>query len=201
MMQWEQGRPDDAQVVAQLLVETDDSAFQYVAGGNRGAWAELAAHEWQTERGIYSYVLSEVVRSRGEIQGLLIGYPAWQHEEIDWTLGSARAHLNPSLMARIDEARQIANYLYPVIPKDAFYVQNIAVASAARGTGLGRSLMESALRRARAAGCTSCHLDVDSTSPAVTFYRKLGLEVLVETRIPRMTGVPSHYRMVKDLPG
>jgi hypothetical protein len=61
--------------------------------------------------------------------------------------------------------------------------------------------MELAFKRGREEGCRSCHLDVGSTNPAVDFYQELGMYVAIETSVPRLLrlGIPSHYRMVKQL--
>jgi len=60
-------------------------------------------------------------------------------------------------------------------------------------------LMEAAFELGRSEGCRSCHLDVDSSTPAVQFYERLGMRILVETRVPVIPGVHAHYRMVREL--
>jgi hypothetical protein len=44
------------------------------------------------------------------------------------------------------------------------------------------------------------HLDVDVKKPAVLFYESQGYEPVVETRVPAMSGVNAHFRMIKRLP-
>jgi ribosomal protein S18 acetylase RimI-like enzyme len=86
-----------------------------------------------------------------------------------------------------------------MIPEDAYYVQNVAAAPRVRGLGLGRRLMERAFDLARAEGCRSCHLDVDSSSPAVRFYEHLGMRVLIKTEVPDILDGHAHFRMALNL--
>lgn len=195
----EPGRLDDAVEAARLIAETDAELFRYSTGGSLEAWIELATHEWRHPKGIYSSTLSQVARARGALQGLLVSYSGRQHLEIDWSFGSSTPHLPPDLVERVRENHRLVAFLFPMIPEDAYYVQNLAVVSSARGSGLGRRLMEMAFAQGGALGCTSCQLDVDSALPAVGFYQKLGLEVLVQTRVRGLLGDRPHYRMVKAL--
>jgi GNAT superfamily N-acetyltransferase len=55
------------------------------------------------------------------------------------------------------------------------WLEDLFVSEAARGTGLGRALLEAAVERARARGCQRIELDVDeANTPALTLYRSLG---------------------------
>jgi ribosomal protein S18 acetylase RimI-like enzyme len=160
---------------------------------------DLAEWEWRSARGIYSYRMSHVVRSEAGLLGLLISYSAHRYRKIDWSFGSSRPHLDASQWERITGAYKLAAFLFPAIPDDAYYVQNVAIHPATRGQGLGRQLMEFAFELGRSEGCRSCHLDVDSSTPAVQFYERLGMRVLVKTEIPSIRGVQAHYRMVREL--
>jgi hypothetical protein len=59
--------------------------------------------------------------------------------------------------------------------------------------------MDFAFELGQAEGCRNCHLDVDGSTPAVQFYERLGMRVLVKTEVPLIQGVYTHYRMVKEL--
>src|SRR5262249_46323404 len=121
-----------------------------------------------------------------------------------WSLGSSRPWLSidPGRWMQLDAVRGLAKSLFPAVPYDAYYVQNVVThPTKARGRGLGRRFMELAFERGRAQGGRSCHLDVGRTNPAVDFYKELGMYVAVEPSVPRLLqlGIPSHYRMVKEL--
>jgi ribosomal protein S18 acetylase RimI-like enzyme len=195
----EPGRPEDAPIAARLIAETDRDLFSFYAGGSLSAWIEISEHEWRHERGIYSYTMADVVRVGATIHGLVVGYSSRRHLEIDWSLGSSAPYVSADLMARIQAVRHVVFFVFPAIPDGVWYVQNIAVATEAQGKGLGRFLMEAIEARAARAGCAALHLDVDSSSPAVQFYLRLGFEVLAETRVPSIPGVHAHYRMIRRI--
>ena len=55
------------------------------------------------------------------------------------------------------------------------WLEDVFVREDARGTGLGRALVEAAIERARSRGCLRIELDVDeANTPALALYRSLG---------------------------
>ena len=195
----EPGHPDDAPAAARLIAETDVALFTFCGGGDLGVWVELSEWEWLQEHGVYCWAMSHVARLDGQLVGLLVSYSSREHASIDWSFGGARRHLSPECWGRVAAAQRLVPFLFPSIPEDAYYVQNLATQSSVRRRGLGRRLMELAFDRGRAAGCRSCHLDVDSSTPAVQFYELLGMRVLVRTEVPDIPNVATHFRMVIDL--
>jgi ribosomal protein S18 acetylase RimI-like enzyme len=196
------GKSEDAEVAAELLYETDREFFVYLSNGDRPSLLRLFADEWNRPGSPLNCSFSRVVRDEGQVVGLLVGYTQAEHAMLDFTkMGSTVTGLPPGFLDNLLNVYSVAQYLFPAVPPGAFYVQNLAAAPAHRGRGLGRCLMEEAFERARRQGCTCCHLDVDSQTPAVQFYRRLGMEVLVETRVPALAaqGTPTHFRMVKEL--
>ena len=64
------------------------------------------------------------------------------------------------------------------------YVQDMYVAPAMRGRGLGRELMEAVLRRSRERGGCYAKLSVyDGNEQAIGFYRTLGFEVCDDEQV------------------
>ena len=56
------------------------------------------------------------------------------------------------------------------------WLEDLYVAAAARGAGLGRALTEAVIERAAARGCRRVELDVNTENPAaMALYRSLGL--------------------------
>jgi ribosomal protein S18 acetylase RimI-like enzyme len=199
MLQIEAGRAQDAAIAAELIVDTGRGLFTHFSGGDLQTWAALCESEWRTEHGVYSHSLSHLARQGEQVLGLLIGYSAKRKATLDWSFAASRARLAPERWAAIAAAMPLAGFLSPLLPDDAWYLQNIVVHAAARGTGLrvGARLMQTATDEARAAGCASVHLDVDESYPAVDFYKRLGYEVLVRTEVPGLPGIHPHLRMVR----
>ena len=57
------------------------------------------------------------------------------------------------------------------------WLEDLYVADAARGTGLGRALVEAAFKRARQRGCARVELDVnEANGPARALYESAGFE-------------------------
>ena len=62
---------------------------------------------------------------------------------------------------------------------DDCWLEDIFVEAGARGTGLGRALLEAAFGRARERGCARVELDVNETNQAaLALYRSLGFEAI-----------------------
>lgn len=82
-------------------------------------------------------------------------------------------------------------------PDGAFELVKMAVASSARGRGVGRALGEAAIAAARAAGAPRVELLSNTRlAPAIALYRALGF---VEAPLPRTDYVRADIRMVLAL--
>jgi ribosomal protein S18 acetylase RimI-like enzyme len=196
----EPGRADDADDAAELLYETDRAFFAYLSGGDRPSLLRLFADEWRRPGSPLYCGFSRVVREQGQVIGLLVGYRQDEHAALDFdAIGCASQGLPGGFLEHFHGVYEVAQYLFPVVPPGAYYVQNLTVAAPHQGRGLGRRLMEDAFDRAQAARCATCHLDVDSQTRAVEFYDSLGMQVLVETRVQPLAehDIPPHFRMVR----
>jgi GNAT superfamily N-acetyltransferase len=68
-------------------------------------------------------------------------------------------------------------YRYSIWTGSDCWLEDIFVEEAARGTGLGRALMEAAFERARERGCARMELDVnEANSGALKLYESLGFD-------------------------
>jgi ribosomal protein S18 acetylase RimI-like enzyme len=196
------GRPEDAEHLAKLLYETDPKFFRQLPNNNQPSLLGLFADEWRRPGSPLHHAFSRVVREQSQVVGLQVAYTQAEHALLDFNMiGSASEGLPGRILEHLHRVYEVAQYLFPAVPPAAFYIQNLAVADSHRRQGLGDKLMQDAFDRARAADCTTCPLDVDSQTTAVLFYRKLGMEVLVETGVQALAahGIPTHFRTVKAL--
>ena len=91
------------------------------------------------------------------------------------------AHDTVMLVARVDSAAHgigIAGFIVARLIAGELHVNNVAVRSEFRGAGLGSSLLEMTLRRARRQGATMAQLEVRASNKAAQrLYRRCGFEV------------------------
>ncbi|MCL1092439.1 GNAT family N-acetyltransferase [Shewanella kaireitica] len=98
-----------------------------------------------------------------------------------------------SVVARDDAGNIIGGVTGRSIYKN-FLIEVVWVDKAARGTGLGRQLMQQAEEQAKQRGCLAAQLDTLSFQ-APQFYQKLGFEVV--GTVPEFAGSPARYFMLK----
>jgi ribosomal protein S18 acetylase RimI-like enzyme len=142
-------------------------------------------------------------RVDGALVGVEIGADmATRDSETGGTVEALTESLDEDLLAHFAACQTKAGYLQPFVPPTAYYILILSILPEGRNRGIGAKLLENAFQRALDAGYTSVHLDVYATNPAVRFYERMGMTRLVEVRVPELDrdhGVPTHYRMVKEL--
>ena len=192
----------DAKRAAALIYQSDAPFYDY--------WFALPpemvllnlAQLWQAEAGSYSYRNAQVLRNGDdELIALVFHYSAGYGAQLQI---SDEFELN-ILALDIDilrERQYQLDFLFPHVPKNAWYLRTIAVDVAHRGHKLGERMLAQVCYAAREAGYASLHLDVDSGNPAaVRFYLRHGFEVLVESSVRPLTqfSLPASLRLVKKL--
>ncbi|GMA28177.1 ribosomal protein S18-alanine N-acetyltransferase [Arenivirga flava] len=102
---------------------------------------------------------------------------AWSRETMRLELASPHGHY----LAAVDEADALLGYAGAALPVGGDFgeIQTIGVDEAARGRGLGRTLMEALLARARERGVPRMLLEVRADNPvAQSLYASLGFEII-----------------------
>ncbi len=197
------GKRDDCNpLLADLLWETDPELFHFIYDGDKSLMKMLFVAEWPLPVGFFSHRNMMVATQSGQPVGHLNCFAGKRMSEISETHVQWVPGVAPEKAPRLLRGLEALGWLFPVIPDDAFYVLNIVVSENARGEGLGARLMSLAEDKALSEGLKSVHLDSAANAKAITFYRHLGYEPLVETRLCQLREsehVPSHYRMVKML--
>ena len=140
---------------------------------------------------------------KGDLVGIELGYGSGTQEEARQGTGRHVAEiLTPDEVQSFLEAVRYTSYLLPPTPQDAYYILHLAAVPEARGKGVGARLLENAFACARRKGFRVCQLDVASDNPAVSFYQRMGMYILSESRVVPLQeryGIGSHYRMVREL--
>ena len=152
---------------------------------------------------MYHYSHYLVAEVDGRVAGSLCGYHEATSggrkvrealEEIGWGASDLRAwaeRMRPFLR------------VYPLHPKDAWVVENVAVFPAFRRRGLISSLLEEVLERGRRTGCRHAELGMlIGNTPAQRAYEKAGFVTADEYTDPEfeaLLGSPGMVRMVARL--
>ena len=78
----------------------------------------------------------------------------------------------------VEIAGEIVGFVWVNHLDNCLYLEEIHVVESARGTGLGRKLMEHVERKANLRGHSEIRLSVFSDSTSVSFYKRLGFAVV-----------------------
>jgi ribosomal protein S18 acetylase RimI-like enzyme len=192
-MQIRPARPEDYNAKIPKLIWDEDAPLMACEYGTYANWCAVVAAEWPAPHAFTSHAITDLALQNGAFAGFVTGFPAADYESLAEGSDNLRSETsNPRAhLLHLDQ-------LFPVPPQDAYYVLNIATDPAHLGRGVGRALLQCAVGKARAIGCTSLCLDVAAENPAVGFYQHLGLSIAVETRLPALQsshGVGLHYHM------
>jgi ribosomal protein S18 acetylase RimI-like enzyme len=194
--------PQQAKVAATLIYDTDPHLFAYWFGNEYETALKFFETRWRQERSFFSFSLCKTALSGDTLLGIELGYDLKTRTGLESSTSATGAReINPEVLPRLIEALSYIPYLLPPLPEDAYYIAHLSLLPEVRGRGLGTRLLMNAFDSARRQGYRQCQLDVASDNRSVNLYRRLGMEIISETRVIQLenNGVPSHYRMVKQL--
>ena len=200
----EPAKPDDSDIAWKLIYDTDPDLFDYYFNSDKDLMEFCLSDWWQRPEGWFSHSSCTAAIYNGSLVGIEIGFSRENfHKHTRPTFYYAQKSMDRVSFTHFSDAfRNYVPYLFPFIPRDAYYIQSLATRAEVRGQGVGHKLLDTAFKRAQEKGLKSCQLDVVSDSVAVNFYRKMGMEVLAVTRMPYLEkefGISAHYRMRKVL--
>jgi len=199
----EAAKPENAGIAAQLMYDVDQHFIDYIFNGSPEIRETCYQELWKRKEGMCSHSLSTIAKHKGMLVGMALSYPAGAEQaHFHNGMQNAAECLNPDAYAHFTKSMGYLPYLLPTTPDDAYYVLYLSVIPELRGQGIGEKLLDNVFERAKAQGLRSCHLDVASNYSAVSFYKRMGMEVLSESRVPflhEQYNIPMHYRMVKKL--
>jgi GNAT superfamily N-acetyltransferase len=197
-------RPDTYEIAWKLIYDTDPEIFEYYFSDDLELMESCLSNWWQRSEGWFSHALCNAATYNGSLVGIEIGFTRVNYREhLRPTFYYASETMNRAAYEHFSGAfKNFVPYLFPYIPRDAYYVQTLAVIAEMRGQRIGQTLLNAAFNRAGESDLKNCQLDVSSESIAVNFYKKMGMEVWASTQIPYLKknyGIPMHYRMRKEL--
>lgn len=96
-------------------------------------------------------------------------------------MNALRANPNDGFLARMREAR----LLFDAVEEKDFYISRIGVSASARGRGIGRRLLETAIQTGKEKGFRQFRLDVSAENDrALRLYCAAGFTIMHEASIP-----------------
>ncbi len=193
--------PGDPGSAASLIRATDPGVWDYLFAHAPEDFDTFAAALWRAPGNSYSHEHAfEILDEHGQRIGLEVAYTGGIERELTRRVGPIASEvLSESSLAALQARAEYIDYLTPAIPARDLYLHFLSVAPSHRGSGLGRRLLAHFEDVGRKAGARALHLDVYVGNPAIEIYRAAGYGIVVETRFPGKTGLPPHYRMIREL--
>ncbi len=122
-----------------------------------------------------------------EIEAVSSPFP-WSTDAIAGELSNPNG-LN--FVATAEDGLTLVGFILTAVVADELSIHNLATLPGARRRGVARSLLDTALDRARSRGAATAHLEVRSKNlPAIALYEKLGFR--------RVSVRKKYYRMDDD---
>jgi ribosomal protein S18 acetylase RimI-like enzyme len=166
-------RRDDA--AATLLYESAKPYYDAYAGGERRA-RRLVRALYERRGNAASWEVCRVAEARGEVVGVLAGFPSAHGERLARRfIALTMPRLPPWRWPRVVRHLSAASRVSPHPPVGSWYVDALAVAAAWRRRGVARVLLADAERVAAHAGATGVALDTGlANAPAQALYEACG---------------------------
>jgi len=190
------------------LIHMSAPAFYDYWFGNPLFLKQFLEAAWLAEGNLFSHTEATCAADGEVLMGVELGYSGKDQRElkrglidVGMALLKSSAVNQEDLMLYSDKGFKV-KYLNPAIPKKSYYVTTLSVVEKYRGQGVGKRLLENAIKKACSDGYREIHLDVQSDNTAVAFYERLGFRCFAKTIVPELLHdhqVPMMMRMVKAL--
>jgi FAD/FMN-containing dehydrogenase/ribosomal protein S18 acetylase RimI-like enzyme len=138
----------------------------------------------QYSAGQFSYRYTTVMQDGDSVVGVVLGYGRQQflEAELPGALNMLRATPVKYWLRMIGTVNKALSNYVPPPSVDAFYINNIAVDSAARGKGYGAILLKHIINDSRTRGYRGIELDVTHINEgAIRFYERSGFLTVSES--------------------
>ncbi|MEM1300887.1 MAG: GNAT family N-acetyltransferase [Pseudomonadota bacterium] len=196
-------RPVDPDRIAKLIHSTDPHIFGALHGEDHTLALQHLSKQWQSDAGIFSYRFARAAWMGETLAGICLGFDASQQAAAiePYILQAQRFLTEEQFGVGFAWWSRHGFLTLPEIPADAWYIQNLAVDDAYRRRGIGEAMLRDCIENAREAAYGRVHLDVYEGNSAIDLHRRMGFDVIVETRVlPLMAdGFPAHLRMERVL--
>jgi ribosomal protein S18 acetylase RimI-like enzyme len=184
--------------IAELIWTVDVNLMKFLFGSPEN-WHRLFAIDWCEAEGALSHSNAVVAIEGDQVLGVLIGYRADLSEHLwESTLTRWFEIESPENANYLKVAFDKMDRLFPHAGQESFYILDLAVDKSNQKSGVGRKLMEWVMAKAKSHSLFCLELDVEASNPAVGFYKKLGMDIEIETLVPDIAenhNVGRHFHM------
>ena len=184
------------ELIVALLYQTGEELYnyQFISKSNIDS---IVSKSWELSGSLFSGDRATVALDGDKLVGMEIGFAGTCFRKRQLAMKPIWDELNKHELNIISHRARQCRYLTPVISKDAYYVLCLSVSKHCQSRGIGKMLLNNAIKKASLLNLGRVQLDVISTYKAVRFYQHLGLQCLVESTSPqaKQNGVPTMFRM------
>ena len=188
--------------IPDMVHATGPVSYDYIFG-RRSLLDAAVRGSLRTPGTLFGWDATHLAIEGDEMLGYLVTFHAPEFVERKqalvpvWGELIATGEIDETEIAEVLPRAEHASWLNPVVRSGIQYIHAIAVKPEQRGKQIGSQLFAHAQALGREQGYRALELDVLSDNPAVQFYYRKGMELLVESRAPKPEelGVPPEYRM------
>jgi ribosomal protein S18 acetylase RimI-like enzyme len=192
----------DASAGGALIYATGPEFFRAVFGlGDEARAVATLCAAFARESGPFSFTLTLIAEDT-TLAGLVLGYPLRARDALERAIFPLiLARYKPWELPRLTARGLAAARLQAPLPDDAWYLSDLAVPPERRGAGIGRALLDEALRRASASGFSRVGLHVSSANASArALYARAGftdLETRGDAALEKKFGFAPQVAMVR----
>lgn len=192
-------RPDEGDLVAELLYETAGGMYDLFAGGRERASRILRA-AYVRRGNSASHEVVSLAELGGTVAGAIAAFPVAEGDaRAKAFLRVSLARTPPWLWPRTMRVFRMGGELTPPAPADALYVDALATHPDFRRRGVATALLRTAEEDARARGLHAVALDTaDRNAAAQALYESFGMERTGRSQgIGEMPGAIAYVKRVR----
>lgn len=194
--------PGDAPFVTPLVYSTSHRDFDYLFAHLAAGQSVLDVLErfYRLPGGMFSWHNTELALVDSQPVGLVTAYAVSSGDGSSaWLVRAVRTLGMRGLLRLAWRGLPASRTVQPLLP-GSWYIAFVGVQAKQRSLGIGTSLIERSVVRARAAGCSCAELDVEDDNPrAQTLYERLGFQLVSKPRVPGHSSLVPSRRMRRVL--
>ena len=188
------------ETITKLIYQTGTELYSYQFISKKNCSTAIS-QSWLLPHSLFEYQNATLAIKDDKLIGIEIGFRGEEFKSRRQAMHPIWKKIPRDDLKVISKRSKECSYLTPFIPNNVYYVLTLSVLSGHQRRGVGRMLINSAIKKARKFGIHKIHLDVVSTYSAVRFYESMGFKCVVRSSapIPKQNNVPTMMRMAVNL--